>query len=68
MRNYIEQEGSLDVETKQAVLGKMRKDLQTLVNEHKRIWLIENKEGGLDRSLGAFARLEGQLNQAIKGL
>ncbi len=68
LRNYIEQEGSLDVETKKAVLGKMRKDLQTLVNEHKRIWLIENKEGGLDRSLGAFARLEGQLNQAIKGL
>ncbi|MEM1337167.1 MAG: family 20 glycosylhydrolase [Bacteroidota bacterium] len=65
IRNYGKQKENWTSEQRLAYLNTMRERLGEIQDEHRRLWLLRNKEGGLERSMMAFKKLEDRLEQLI---
>ncbi|MFO7923394.1 MAG: family 20 glycosylhydrolase [Bacteroidales bacterium] len=46
-------------------LEQMQKLCETVIEEHQRLWLARNKEGGLERSLSSFRDLDSQIESQM---
>ena len=66
MRKYSAQKEDWTSEERLAHLTTMKDRLNSIQEEHRRLWLIHNKEGGLDRSMKSFRKLDTELERLIK--
>ncbi|MBD0851806.1 beta-N-acetylhexosaminidase [Maribacter arenosus] len=66
IRNYGQQKENRTSEERIFHLTEMQERLALIQKEHRRLWLLRNKEGGLDRSMKPFQNLENQINNLLK--
>ncbi|NAS13287.1 beta-N-acetylhexosaminidase [Poritiphilus flavus] len=66
IRNYGQNKDNWNTEQRIEHLSGMQSRLADIKEEHRRLWLLRNKSGGLDRSMKAFEKLEVQLNDLLE--
>jgi hypothetical protein len=66
LKYYIEKEMDMNREQKIRFLENMKSDYSTFLAEHKRIWMVRNKSGGIDRSMKALLKVESDINDRLK--
>lgn len=66
IRNYGIQKSNWTSEERIAYLEDMKQRSHHMQEEFKRLWLLRNKEGGLERSMGAFRRLDADIEKQLE--
>ena len=66
IRNYGQQKENWTSDERIAYLNTMQNRLTSMREEHRRLWLLRNKPGGLDRSMKPFKSLEEQINDLLE--
>jgi len=66
LKNYIGIEHSMSRNEKIQYLEGMNQDYSTFLKEHKRLWMIRNKSGGLDRSMEALLKVEQEIDEKLE--
>ena len=66
IRNYGQQKESWTSSQRIEYLENMQMRLGEVQKEHRRLWLLRNKSGGLERSMKAFQKLEVQLEDLLE--
>ncbi|WP_299532742.1 family 20 glycosylhydrolase [Ulvibacterium sp.] len=66
IRNYGQQKEDWTSGQRVDYLTAMLNRLTSIQEEHRRLWLLRNKEGGLERSMKPFRNLEEQIHKLLK--
>lgn len=66
IRNYGIQKNNWTSEERITYLEGMRQRSKAMQDEFRRLWLLKNKEGGLDRSMRAFQNIDTQIIKQIE--
>lgn len=66
IRYYGQQKENWTSEERTRYLGTMQERLTEIQDEHRRLWLLRNKEGGLERSMKQFQSLELSIEQLLQ--
>jgi len=66
IRNYGQQKGNWTSDERIEYLNTMQSRLISIQNEHRRLWILRNKSGGLERSMEPFKKLEAQIIDLLK--
>ncbi|MCH1624354.1 beta-N-acetylhexosaminidase [Ferdinandcohnia quinoae] len=63
---YLEEE--MNPLEKQELATKMTEDLSIIIDEHQRLWILRNKQGGLEKSVAPLQKLQEQLFTYLKAV
>jgi len=65
LKNYIHNRNNLDTAEEKDVLQTMKDLCKRYLEENKRLWLIRNKPGGYERSIGTLNTLMKQIDERL---
>ncbi|TVQ68370.1 MAG: hypothetical protein EA360_00005 [Balneolaceae bacterium] len=65
-RHYVQWMREYSRDEKMELLLQMRELSEMVMEEHERLWLSRNREGGLDRSLSEFKSLQSAIDDEIR--
>ena len=65
IRNYVEQQEIITETTKKQMLTQLQKDLQDMIADFKKVWLLRNKYSLLDESVKKFEAIDQDITSKL---